>query len=218
MAGCTNFCSYCIVPSRARAGAQPRARRTSSPRWRTWSPTASARSPCSARTSTPTASTCGAGEAPRAPSFPALLARSTPCRGPRARPLHDVAPQGPRRTTSSAAVAELPSVCEHVHLPAQAGSDRVLAAMRRGYTAARVPRARARPARRRARRQHHHGPHRRASPARPTTDFAATLDLVREAAFDAAFTFVFSPRARHGRRGASGPGARRRASASAWSA
>ena len=34
-----------------------------------------------------------------------------------------------------AAVAELPSVCEHVHLPAQAGSDRVLAAMRRGYTA-----------------------------------------------------------------------------------
>ena len=35
-----------------------------------------------------------------------------------------------------AAVAGLPSVCEHVHLPAQAGSDRVLAAMRRGYTSA----------------------------------------------------------------------------------
>ena len=32
------------------------------------------------------------------------------------------------------AIAELPSVCEHVHLPAQSGADRVLAAMSRGYT------------------------------------------------------------------------------------
>jgi tRNA-2-methylthio-N6-dimethylallyladenosine synthase len=91
------------------------------------------------------------------------------------------------------AVAELPSVCEHVHLPAQAGSDRVLAAMRRGYTAsAYLERVRAL---------------RDAVPdVSITTDliagfpgetdaeFAATLDLVREAAFDAAYTFVFSPR------------------------
>jgi tRNA-2-methylthio-N6-dimethylallyladenosine synthase len=90
-------------------------------------------------------------------------------------------------------VAELPGVCEHVHLPAQAGSDRVLAAMNRGYTAAGyLERVRAL----------------RAAvpdvslttdliagfPGEREADFAQTLELVREARFDAAFTFVFSPR------------------------
>ncbi|MDF1527007.1 MAG: tRNA (N6-isopentenyl adenosine(37)-C2)-methylthiotransferase MiaB [bacterium] len=32
------------------------------------------------------------------------------------------------------AMADLPTVCEHIHLPVQAGSDRVLSAMKRGYT------------------------------------------------------------------------------------
>ncbi len=92
-----------------------------------------------------------------------------------------------------AAVATLPSVCEHVHLPAQAGSDAVLAAMGRGYTAAEyLERVRTL----------------RAAvpdvsittdliagfPGETDDDFEATLALVREAAFDAAFTFVFSPR------------------------
>ncbi|HEY6416508.1 MAG TPA: tRNA (N6-isopentenyl adenosine(37)-C2)-methylthiotransferase MiaB, partial [Acidimicrobiales bacterium] len=35
------------------------------------------------------------------------------------------------------AMASVPAVCEHLHLPLQAGSDRVLAAMHRGYTAER---------------------------------------------------------------------------------
>ncbi len=34
-------------------------------------------------------------------------------------------------------MAEVPTVCEHLHLPLQSGSDRVLAAMHRGYTAER---------------------------------------------------------------------------------
>jgi tRNA-2-methylthio-N6-dimethylallyladenosine synthase len=91
------------------------------------------------------------------------------------------------------AVAELPSVCEHVHLPAQAGSDRILKAMRRGYTAAEyLGRVRAL----------------RAAvpdvsittdliagfPGETDADFEQTLQLAREASFDAAFTFVYSPR------------------------
>ena len=92
-----------------------------------------------------------------------------------------------------AAVAELPGVCEHVHLPAQAGSDRVLKAMRRGYTRGEyLDRVRAL----------------RAAvpevsittdlivgfPGETEHDFEGTLELVREASFDAAFTFVYSPR------------------------
>jgi tRNA-2-methylthio-N6-dimethylallyladenosine synthase len=92
------------------------------------------------------------------------------------------------------ALATLPSVCEHVHLPAQAGSDRVLAAMRRGYTAQQyLDRVAAL---------------RTAVPAVSITsdliagfpgeteeDFSQTLELVKAAGFDAAFTFVYSPRA-----------------------
>ena len=70
-------------------------------------------------------------------------------------------------------MAETPAVCEHLHLPLQSGSDRVLAAMHRGYTAERYLE--------RLRR----GPGRRsptwpspptsssASPARPTTTSSA---------------------------------------------
>jgi tRNA-2-methylthio-N6-dimethylallyladenosine synthase len=91
------------------------------------------------------------------------------------------------------AIAYLPTVCEHVHLPAQSGSDRILAAMRRGYT---VQRYLERVAALRA-----------ATPDVAITtdlivgfpgeteeDFAGTLALVEAARFDAAFTFVYSPR------------------------
>ena len=91
------------------------------------------------------------------------------------------------------AMATTPAVCEHLHLPLQAGSDRVLAAMHRGYTAERYL-------------------ERLASarlgisdlavstdlivgfPGETEADFKATLEVVAEANYDSAYAFVFSPR------------------------
>jgi tRNA-2-methylthio-N6-dimethylallyladenosine synthase len=101
------------------------------------------------------------------------------------------------------AIAEVPSVCEHVHLPAQAGSDRVLRAMRRGYGAeeylGRVHALRAAVPDVSVTTDLIAG-----FPGETEDDFQSTLDLVREARFDAAFTFVYSPR--HGTRAADLPG------------
>jgi tRNA-2-methylthio-N6-dimethylallyladenosine synthase len=91
------------------------------------------------------------------------------------------------------AIAELPSVCEHVHLPAQAGADRVLAAMGRGYTAAayleRVHALRAAVPDVSITTDLIAG-----FPGESDDDFTETLELVKAAEFDAAYTFVFSPR------------------------
>ena len=89
--------------------------------------------------------------------------------------------------------AELPQLAPHVHLPVQSGADRVLAAMKRGYSALEY--------RSIARRL------RRARPGISLTsdfivgfpgereaDFAATLQLAQELAFDGSFSFLYSPR------------------------
>ncbi len=91
------------------------------------------------------------------------------------------------------AMAETPEVCPQLHLPLQAGSDRVLAAMRRGYNAQRY--------------LDRLGLARRSIddlavttdiivgfPGETEEDFADTLSVVAEAAFDSAYTFIFSPR------------------------
>jgi len=97
------------------------------------------------------------------------------------------------RPETIAAMAEVPNVCPHLHLPLQAGSDRTLAAMHRGYTAARYLEKLAAA---------------RAAvgdlavttdlivgfPGETDDDFERTLEVVAEAAYDSAYTFVFSPR------------------------
>jgi tRNA-2-methylthio-N6-dimethylallyladenosine synthase len=93
-----------------------------------------------------------------------------------------------------AALAECDAVCEHVHLPLQSGSSRILKAMRRTYDRDRYLRLVERL---------------RAAvpdlalgtdvivgfPGETEHDFRQTLEVVEEVRYDSAFTFVFSPRA-----------------------
>ncbi len=97
------------------------------------------------------------------------------------------------RPETITAMAECVHVCEHLHLPLQSGSDHTLSRMHRGYTAERyLERLRAA----------------RAAvadlavttdiivgfPGETEADFARTLEVADEAAYDAAYTFVFSAR------------------------
>ena len=92
-----------------------------------------------------------------------------------------------------AAHARLPQLAGHVHLPVQHGSDRILAAMKRGYTSL-----------------EYKSTVRKLRAARPgiaissdfivgfpgetEADFARTMALVDDVGFDHSFSFVFSPR------------------------
>ncbi len=89
--------------------------------------------------------------------------------------------------------AELPSLCEHVHLPLQSGSSRVLKAMRRTYTRERYLD--------RVALLREHVPDVALTtdiivgfPGETEEDFARTLEVCEQVAYDGAFTFVFSPR------------------------
>ena len=88
---------------------------------------------------------------------------------------------------------DVPEVCEHIHLPAQSGSTRVLKAMRRTYDRPRYLDlvARIRDA----------VPDMALTtdlivgfPGETDEDFQDTLSLVREVGYDGAYTFVYSPR------------------------
>ncbi|MEO5840259.1 MAG: tRNA (N6-isopentenyl adenosine(37)-C2)-methylthiotransferase MiaB [Acidimicrobiales bacterium] len=91
------------------------------------------------------------------------------------------------------AMASTPTVCEHLHLPLQSGSDRILSAMHRGYRAERYLEKLA------AARQSI--PDLAVStdiivgfPGETDGDFEQTLQVVAEAEYDSAYTFIFSPR------------------------
>ncbi|RIK95863.1 MAG: tRNA (N6-isopentenyl adenosine(37)-C2)-methylthiotransferase MiaB [Burkholderiales bacterium] len=89
--------------------------------------------------------------------------------------------------------ARLPKLAAHVHLPVQSGSDRILAAMKRGYT---VLEYKSIVRRLRAAR----GDLSLSSdfivgfPGETADDFEKTMKLVDEVGFDASFSFVYSPR------------------------
>jgi tRNA-2-methylthio-N6-dimethylallyladenosine synthase len=90
-------------------------------------------------------------------------------------------------------MAETPTVCEQLHLPLQSGSDRILAAMRRGYTAERylglLDKARASIADLAVTTDIIVG-----FPGETEEDFERTLEVASQAAYDSAYTFIFSPR------------------------
>ena len=97
------------------------------------------------------------------------------------------------RTETFAAMAATPEVCEHLHFPLQSGSDTVLAAMHRGYTAERYlescAEARAVIAGLAVSTDIIVG-----FPGETDADFERTLEVAAAAEYDSAFTFVFSPR------------------------
>jgi tRNA-2-methylthio-N6-dimethylallyladenosine synthase len=101
-------------------------------------------------------------------------------------------PKDLRPETIEVMAAE-PAICPQLHLPLQSGSDRVLSAMHRGYTAARyLDRLSAA----------------RAAigdlavttdiivgfPGETESDFEQTLEVAAEAGYDSAYTFIYSPR------------------------
>jgi tRNA-2-methylthio-N6-dimethylallyladenosine synthase len=89
--------------------------------------------------------------------------------------------------------AELASVCEHIHLPLQSGSSRVLKRMRRTYSRERFMD--------RVALIREHVPDCAITtdiivgfPGETDADFAQTLEVAEEVGFDGAFTFIYSPR------------------------
>ncbi len=91
------------------------------------------------------------------------------------------------------AYARLPKLVSHLHLPVQAGSDRVLAAMKRGYTVLEYKSL--------VRKLRAARPDISLSsdfivgfPGETEADFEATMKLIEELGFDTSFSFVYSAR------------------------
>ena len=89
--------------------------------------------------------------------------------------------------------AKVPKLVSHLHLPVQSGSDRVLAAMKRGYTALEYKSL--------VRRLRAARPDISLSsdfivgfPVETAEDFEKTMKLIDDIGFDASFSFIFSPR------------------------
>ncbi len=91
------------------------------------------------------------------------------------------------------AYAKLPKLVDHLHLPVQAGSDRILAAMKRGYTSLEYKSI--------IRKLREIRPNLSMSsdfivgfPGETEEDFEKTMDLIHAVGYDTSFSFIYSPR------------------------
>lgn len=186
MTGCDNFCSYCIVPFvRGRERSRPLAEIIHE---------IQALAPAGVREVLllgQNVNSYGRGLAAKA-SFVELLRRiQAETDIPRIR----FTTSHPKDLTDELirCFADLPSLCNHLHLPFQAGSDSVLKRMNRGYTAARYIE--------KIRRLRAVSPDIGLSsdvmvgfPGESEDDFRRTLDLIQAVRFDSLFSFRYSDR------------------------
>lgn len=91
------------------------------------------------------------------------------------------------------AYADIPKLVDHLHLPVQSGSDRILMAMKRGHTVLEY--------KSKIRRLRKLRPNISISsdfiigfPGESEADFAATMKLIEEIGFDSSFSFIYSAR------------------------
>jgi len=185
--GCDNSCAFCIVPSvRGREVSRPLADIVAEVE------ALAARGVVEVTLLGQNVNSYGRDLTRRRPLFAELLRAVGSVEGIRRVRFTSPHPKDLRPETI-AAMAQVPTVCNHLHLPLQSGSDRVLSAMRRGYSAERyLERLRAARA--------------EIDDLAVTTDiivgfpgetdeqFDDTLAVVAEAAYDSAYTFIFSPR------------------------
>jgi tRNA-2-methylthio-N6-dimethylallyladenosine synthase len=187
MEGCDNFCAFCVVP-------QTRGRERSRPPDDILREVAALRER-GYREITLLGQTVNSYGMKLDPpvSFAALLRRIDRAVGRNMRVRFTTSHPKDVTTELAEAMATLPSVCPHMHLPVQAGSTRTLARMERTYT-----------------REEYLEKTRLLTatipglalttdiivgfPGESEDDFAETLSLMREVRFDASFAFKFSPR------------------------
>jgi tRNA-2-methylthio-N6-dimethylallyladenosine synthase len=185
--GCNNSCAFCIVPS-VRGGEVSRGMDDLVAEVRTLAD----RGVTEVTLLGQNVNSYGRDITKRAPLFADLLRVVSAVDGIRRVRFTSPHPKDLRPETI-AAMAETPEVCDHLHLPLQAGSNTTLTAMRRGYTAerylARLADARAAISDLAVSTDLIVG-----FPGETEADFERTLEVAAEANYDSAYTFVFSPR------------------------
>jgi len=187
MDGCDNFCAFCIVP-------HTRGRERNRPPEAIVGEVAGLRARGYTEVTLLGQTVNSYGKTLTPPTtFAALLRRVDAVAAPAVRVRFTTSFPGDVTPELAEAVASLPSVCEHVHLPVQSGSTRTLARMARGYS-----------------REDYLGriallrrtvPDLALStdlivgfPGETDADFAETLSLLETVRFDSLFAFKYSPR------------------------